>query len=327
MAATTAPQAIVSPQKSKQQRVSKLGRYRARWGLIFISPWIIGFLAFTIMPMIASLWFTTLDLNPATPELTKFVGLENWQTAFADPQVLASFGRTFKFGLIALPLGTIFTVVVALLMNSPHLHGKTLFRTLFYMPYVFPGIAGAIIWLGVFNENTGWINLLIENITGLQVTGTQGLRWFADPTLIYPAMAMIGLWGFGNSMLTYLAGLQNVPTELYEAAEIDGASWFQRLFRITLPMISPVIFYNVVLGLIGLMQFFQLPYVLNGGNGQPQNSTRMIMVWFYNQAFAFHKMGYGATLAWLIFIVALVITVTFFTTARYWVYYASEEAS
>jgi multiple sugar transport system permease protein len=327
MAATAVPTAIASPQKTKKQRISKLGRYRARWGLIFISPWIIGFLVFTLVPMLASLWFTTLDLTPATPELTKFIGLGNWQHAlFGDPDVAGSFVRTFQLGLIAIPLGTGFTIMLALLMNSPLVFGKTFFRTLFYMPYIFPGIATAIIWLEVFNENTGWVNMLIQNLTGLHVTGQHGLRWFADPTIIYPALSMMGLWGVGNSMLVYIAGLQNVPTELYEAAEMDGASWLQRLWRITLPMISPVIFYNVVLGLIGLMQYFQIPYVLNAGSGGPQNSTRFIMVWFYKQAFGFQNMGYGATLAWLIFIVALIITGLFFGTARYWVYYASEEA-
>jgi multiple sugar transport system permease protein len=326
MAATAVTTAQASTTQPKMRK-SKLGRHRARWGLIFISPWIIGFLLFYIVPMIASLYFTTLDFNLANPDKARFVGLANWERAlFHDPDVPLSFLRTAKLALILVPMGMSFSLFLALLLNSPHVFGKNVLRTFFYAPYLIPVAATTLIWMGVFNENTGWINLLIQNLTGLDAVGPEGLRWLADPSLIHITFSLMALWGVGNSMLVNLAGLQNVPTELYEAAQIDGATWIQRLFRITLPMISPIIFYNMVLSTIGLIQYFLVPYVLNGGNGAPQNESRYIMVWFYRQSFGFFSMGYGATIAWLIFIVALMITGILFGTSRLWVYYASEEA-
>lgn len=321
MAATTT---ALAPAK---KGASKLARYKARWGLLFISPWIVGFLVFTLVPMIASFVFSLTEFNLARPELIKFIGFANWQRAITgDPDVAQGFFKTFQLAILLLPTGLGFALFLALLLNSTNVRGKALLRTMFYAPIMIPGVATTLIWLGVFNENTGWVNQMIQAVTGLQVVGQEGLRWLADPKLVYYAFTIIGFWGIGNNMLIMLAGLQNVPTELYEAAEIDGASWWRRLWKITLPLISPVLFYNLVLGVIGLMQYFLVPYVLNGGNGGPQGSTRFIMVWFYNQSFTFMNMGYGATLAWLIFLVAFILTVVLFGTQRYWVYYAAEEA-
>jgi multiple sugar transport system permease protein len=313
--------------RPERKRRLKLEQHRIRWGLFFISPWIVGILLFYLIPMIASLGFSLFDINLATPDEAHFVGLANWTRALTkDPEVLLGFMRTFKLALITLPLTTVFAIILALLLNSAYVIGRNLWRTLFYAPMMIPLVASTIIWLGVFNEHTGWINLLLQNVFGIKAVGTEGLRWLADPSLVTPAYSMMALWGVGNAMLINLAGLQSVPTELYEAAEIDGANWLQRLFKITLPIISPVIFYNLVLSVIGLMQYFLVPYVMNGGDGAPQGATRFIMVWFYRQSFTFFNMGYGATLAWLIFIVALILTLILFGTSRYWVYHATEES-
>ena len=150
------------------------------------------------------------------------------------------------------------------------------------------------------------------------------MRWLDDPRLIYIAYTYIGIWGVGNAIIINLAGLQSVPTALYEAARVDGANWLRRLWSITIPMVTPVIFYNLVLGLVGLLQYFLVPYVLNGGNGYPENSTRFYMIHFFNNAFGYADMGYGAALAWLMFIVGLVITLGLFASAQYWVYYEGE---
>jgi ABC-type sugar transport system permease subunit len=202
-----------------------------------------------------------------------------------------------------------FFALPGILLNSKNVLGKNLFRTLFYMPTMIPVVAVVLIWAGVLNEQTGWINVFIERTTGIKAVGTQGLRWLADPSLVYYAYTMFGLWGVGNAMIIFLAGLQGVPTELYEAAEIDGANWFQRLFSITIPMITPVIFYQLVLGVIGSLQYFLAPFVLNRGTGFPEGMTRFYMVYFYKQSFSFFSMGYGATLAWLMFIFALIVTI------------------
>lgn len=324
MTATTSDETLSVAGKS--QKTSSLLRYRQRWGLIFISPWIIGFVLFYFLPMVASFVFSLLRFNLANPDQIAFVGAANWQRALTqDPEVLASFARTFRFAAISLPAGMIFSLFLALLLNSKHVKGKVLMRTMFYAPIMIPGVAATLIWSGVLNEQTGWVNVLLQNIFGIQAVGTQGIRWLQDPRLIYYTYTMMGFWGVGNAMIIMLAGLQNVPTELYEAAEIDGAGYFQRLFRITLPMISPVIFYNLIIGVIGLMQYFLVPYVLNGGDGSPQGTTRFIAVWFYKQSFSFFNMGYGATIAWLIFIVGIVLAIVLFGTARYWVYYAGSE--
>jgi multiple sugar transport system permease protein len=305
---------------------SSLLRYKQRWGWIFISPWIIGFTLFYLLPMLASFGFSLLSFNLATPDQIEFIGGDNWRRAFKqDPEVLASFGKTFKFAAISLPAGMIFSLFLALLLNSKFVRGKILMRTLFYAPMMIPGVAATLIWSGVLNEQTGWVNLLLQNLFGIQAVGTEGIRWLQNPRLIYYTYTMMGFWGIGNAMIIMLAGLQNVPTELYEAAEIDGASYFQRLFSITIPMISPVIFYNLIIGVIGLMQYFLVPYVLNGGDGSPQGTTRFIAVWFYKQSFSFFNMGYGATIAWLIFLTGIILTIILFGTARYWVYYAGAE--
>ena len=312
--------------KETKEPMSDSRKKEARWGLFFLSPWMIGFLLFYLLPMIASFGFSLLRFNPAVPDESVFIGFANWQRAImVDQEVRLSFTRTLHFAAISLPISLGFSLFLAIILNSKNVIGKTLYRTLFYMPSMIPLVATVLIWNGVLNEQTGWINILIERLTGIQATGTQGLRWLADPKLVYYAYTMFGLWGVGNAMIIFLAGLQGVPTELYEASEIDGAGWFTRLFKITIPMITSVIFYQVVLGVIGALQYFLAPFVLNGGTGFPEGMTRFYMVYFYKQSFSFFNMGYGATLAWLMFIFSLILTIILFGTAKYWVYYAQEE--
>jgi multiple sugar transport system permease protein len=309
---------------AKQEKV-RFDR-EARWGLAFLSPWMIGFLAFYFLPMIASFVFSLFDFNPAVPDEAAFVGFDNWRRAiFEDDEVWLSFLRTIRFTLISLPIGMTFTLYVAILLNSKHVIGKTLYRTLFYLPSMIPVVATVLIWNGVLNEHSGWINMIIQWATGYEAVGTEGIRWLNDTRLIYYAYTMFGLWGIGGGMIIFLAGLQGIPTELYEAAEIDGAGYFRKLFKITLPLLTPVIFYQLVLGVIAALQTFLQPFVLNQGDGSPEGMTRFIYVYFYKQSFTFFNMGYGATIAWMLFIVALLITLILFGTARYWVYYAAEE--
>ncbi len=312
--------------QAQRRKLSRLEKKEMTWGLFFISPWMIGFLLFYFLPMIASFGFSLYDFNPAVPDQARFVGFTNWQRAlFRDKEVWLSLGRTLHFAAISLPISLLFALFLAILLNSEHVLGKSVYRTLFYMPTMIPLVATVLIWNGVLNEQAGWINVIIERLTGIKATGTQGLRWLADPKLVYYAYTMFGLWGVGNAMIIFLAGLQGVPTELYEAAQIDGANWFHRLIFITIPLITPVIFYQLVLGVIGSLQYFLAPFVLNGGTGFPEGMTRFFMVYFYKQSFSFFSMGYGATLAWLMLIIAMIITVVLFGTSRFWVFYAGEE--
>lgn len=305
-------------------RLTGAQRVEAKWGLLFISPWLIGFALFYFAPMIVSLGFSVFDFTLSAPEEARFVGLQNWaRMLFEDPKTWETLFVTFKFALISLPIGMISAFLLAVMLNSQHLMGKNILRTLFYAPTMVPLIAAILIWSNVMNPQTGWLNQMIE-LVGIKAVGIDGLRWLDDPNLIYIAYTFIGLWGIGNAILINLASLQGVPTELYEAASIDGAGWLRQLWSVTIPMVTPVIFYNLVLSVVGLLQYFIVPWVINLGTGYPEGTTNFYMVYFYKQAFSFQNMGYGATLAWFMFVIGLAITIFLFATGRYWVYYAGE---
>jgi multiple sugar transport system permease protein len=293
----------------RQQRV---------WGWIFLSPWIIGFVLFTAIPIIASFifTFTSFALNSDAP--ITFIGLKNWQKLFSDPIALQALGVTIKFAIIAVPVGILLPLGMATLLNSKSLVGKRIWRLLFYMPYMVPAVSAIFVWQSFLNGTTGWLNRFLR-IIGI----ADPPNWIQDESWILVAFLLVGVWGVGNAMLTMLATMQGVPTELYEAADVDGAGPFTKWRKITLPMISPVIFYNLVLSVIGLMQYFVVPYIMTRGTGNPNNSAYFFNMHLYKTAFTFFDMGYGATQAWLIFIIALVLTIGLFATSRRWVYYAS----
>lgn len=291
------------------------------WGIVFLSPWVIGFLAFTFFPMIASLYYSFTDFNLNNAAEINWVGLRNYANLFTDPVVATSTTATIKFAIIALPLSVILPVSLAALMNSKWLIGKPIIRTLFYMPYMVPVVSAVAIWGGMLNSESGWINRLLATI------GVVGPDWLNDVGWIYPAMNIIGLWGIGNAFLIMLASMQGVPTELYEAARVDGAGPVTRFRKITLPMISPVIFYNLVLSIVGLFQYFLVPLVVNSGTGRPGGATMFYNLYLYKTFFTFQNMSYGSTMAWLLFIFILLVTILLFSTAKYWVYYAGESRS
>lgn len=291
----------------------------AKWGFIFLSPWLLGFLIFTLLPMVASLAFSFTNYNPTHPDEMTFIGLSNYARLFNDVDLVQAIGVTLRFALIAVPIGLIFPLMLALLVNSKHLLAKNIFRTLFYMPYMIPVVAGVMVFGGVLNSESGWLNRL------LSLVGIQGPNWFQDATWVGPALVIMGFWGVGNTMLTMLSGLQNVPTEMYEAAKVDGANAFVTFFKITVPMISPVIFYNLILSLIGTFQYFTQAYVISNGRGDPGGATLFYNLYLYKTAFAFLDMGYGSTLAWAMFVVVLLLTIFLFQTQKRWVYYAGGE--
>lgn len=297
-----------------------LQQSRRIWGWVFLSPWIFGFLVFYFMPMIASFGFTFTDLQLSQPDKVSFVGLDNYRTLFEDQNVATSLSVTFRYMALALPASIIIPLALATLLNSKSLWGRRVFRTLFYMPYMVPIISITYIFNGFLNAESGWLNRFIEGALGVD-----GPQWLYSATWIYPALLMIGIWGTGNAMLTLLASMQTVPTELYEAAKVDGAGPVTAFRKITLPMISPMIFYNLVLALIGLFRYFEIPYILTRGTGGPNDITLFYNIYFYRIAFEFDRMGYGATLAWLLFVIALVATGLLFLSARHWVYYAGGE--
>ncbi|MGD0727862.1 MAG: sugar ABC transporter permease [Spirochaetia bacterium] len=307
-------------------RGSSQRRFELKWGLIFISPWVLGFFIFFLVPMVSSLGFSLFDFNLSAVGAHKFIGLENWKRAvLKDTEVPLAVLKTFAFAGISLPISFLFALTLALVLNSSLLRGKSFFRALFYLPAMIPFVGTVMIWYGVLNQHAGWINQIIESVTGFKATGSNGIQWLQSVNLVYLSFTWIGLWGIGNMVMTFIAGLQKVPTELYEAATVDGAGWGTRLTRITLPMITPIIFYNLILAIIGTMQFFLVPYVINRGDGTPAGMTNFIMVYFYRQSFNYFNMGYGAVIAWIIFIIAMLFTVVLFTTQKRWVYYMGEK--
>jgi len=319
----------VLPSIRSFRNMSAIARRESSWGLLFLSPWIIGFLAFTLIPMLATLFFSFINLRItdgilSTPD---FAGLDNYRQLFKDPQVWStsttpgSLWITIKFGLIALPVGIFVPLGIAVLMNNPNLRGQMFFRSMFYMPYIVPFVAAVFIWGGMLNPESGWIN---RALMGLGVPKESVPTWSNDVNWVYPDYVIRGLWGIGNAMLIMLAGLQGVPTELYDASKVDGANSWQTFWKVTFPMISPVIFYNLVLSIVGLFQYFLVPLVVNSGTGRPGGATMFYNLYLYKTFFTYQNMSYGSTLAWFLFVVILLVTMVLFGTAKYWVYYASE---
>jgi multiple sugar transport system permease protein len=301
--------------------MSKNAKREALYGFLFISPWLIGFTIFTLIPMIASLVFSVTDLR-LDSDVVNFVGLQNYALLLRDRQIWHSLMVTVKFSIIALPVGMILPIALAMLMNSAYLYGKAIFRTLFYFPYVIPFVAAIFIWGAMLNPTTGWIN---EFLRAIGISNPP--NWLNDTRWVYPGLVILGLWGIGNAMLINLAALQGVPTELYEAAKIDGAGWWRSMWNVTIPMISPVIFYNLLLTVVGLFQYFTVPLVLNGGTGAPGGSTMFYNLYLYKTFFTFQNMAYGATMGWFLFVIITIVTLVLFWSAKYWVYYAAEARS
>lgn len=316
---TLTPSVTERPKSRKKEKTSDLMRTQRIWGWIFLSPWLIGFVAFLLIPLLASIAFSFTDFELNKPDEIEFVGLQNYQKLLQDPLVGVALEVTFKFALISLPFAILLPVLLASLLNNKHLRGKRFFTTLFYMPYIVPVVSAVLIWGGMLGSETGWFNRFLGSI------GIDGPAWLDSQVWIYPSLVIIGLWGLGNAFLITLASMQSVPSELYEAATVDGAGVMSRFRHVTFPMISPVIFYNLILAVVGLLRYFEIPFILKGSEGFPGQSTWFYNLHFYRTTFGFLDMGYGSTLAWLLFLITMIITLALFYTSRFWVYNPSGE--
>jgi multiple sugar transport system permease protein len=314
----TIPTVLPVAKSTARRPGQNMEQRQQRWGMIFISPWVIGFLLFTAGPMIASFYFSFTDFNLGSPDAMHWVGLRNWQTLFSDPDAIQGMITTIKFALIAVPFGLAMPLGLASLLTSKWLVGKRLLTTLFYMPYMVPSVSGVFIWMAFMNADSGWLNRI------LRLVGMNPPNWLQNEATVLPAFLLMGVWGVGNAMLTMMATMSGVPTELYEAASVDGAGPFTKWRKITVPMISPVIFYNLVLSVIGLMQYFNIPYIATNGTGDPNKVAFFYNMLLFKTAFGFFKMGLASAMAWLLFLVALVFTLILFGTSRRWVYYGGE---
>jgi ABC-type sugar transport system permease subunit len=296
-----------------------LARREARWGLIFLSPWIVGFFAFTFLPMMASLAFSLTNLTLAQEEPLQFVGLRNYDAMLRDTQVWESIGNTLRFAAFNLPIAIVIPFVVALVLSSPSLRASGLFRTSFFLPYVVPFVSGVLAWQGMLNVETGWVDGILR-LLGVQ----DPPNWLQEPSLVYPSLIFIGLWGIGAGVIVNLAGLRAVPTELYDAVHIDGGGYWSSLRNVTLPLMSPVIFYSLILGIVDVLQYFLVPLVLYNGSGEPAGTTLFFNLLLYKTAFGYQNFAYGSAMAWLLFLMTLAVTLLVFRSARRWVFYAGD---
>ncbi len=306
----------------RPQRSIRLGlQFRqALEGYICISPWLIGFTVFTLGPMLASAVLSLTEYSVV--RAPRFIGLSNYSTIFTQPQFWISVQNTVYFTAIYVPLSLIGALGCALLLNQ-RVTGRLFFRSIYYLPSITPAVATAYLWMWLLQPRVGLINYILSLI------GIQGPAWIGSPAWSKPALILMALWQAigGNTMLIFLAALQGVPMELKEAAEIDGASMWQRFWRITIPMISPTLFFTMILGLIGGLQVFNLAYIVGSGGGftfemgGPAYSTLFYVLNIYVRAFQYWDMGMGSALAWVFFMVVMVLTYIQLKLARSWVYY------
>lgn len=288
-----------------------MSRRAERWGLLFISPWLLGFLLFTAGPMLASLAlsFCKYDLHRLT-----FVGGENYRRLMTrDPLFWISLRNTVWYAIFSVPLGLAGSLAIALLLNQ-NVRGQRLFRTLFYLPTLVPAVASSLLWLWVLNTEHGILNYVLSRL------GIQGPAYLEDPQWTLPAFVLMSLWGVGGGrMLIFLAGLQGISESYYEAARLDGATTWQQFRYVTLPMLSPTIFFNLILGIIGSFQVFTSAYVMT--NGGPNNASLFYVLYLFRNAFEYFKLGKASAMAWILFALLLAFTGIQFRQARKWVYY------
>lgn len=286
---------------------------RTLTGYLFISPFILGVLLWVVLPALTAVWLVFQDWNLIRP--AQYVGLDNIARLFSDRLLRQSLRVTSIYTLVSVPLGLLLSFVLALLINQK-MRGIAIFRTIYYLPTVMPAVANAVLWAWILNTDFGLLNALLHYL------GLPKIRWLQEPEWALPALILISLWSVGGAMIIFLAGLQNIPEVFYEAAKIDGAGRWPQLRYITLPLMSPVIFFNLVIGIINSFQVFTAVFLIT--NGGPQNATLFYVLYQYRVGFRQLEMGYAAALSWLLFLIVLMLTLLVFKTVGNRVYYQED---
>lgn len=303
--------------KSLKARRGSLSRKEAILGLLYVSPWLAGFVVFTAGPFVASAYLSFTDYQILAPP--RYVGLDNYARALSGEDELfwkAVYNTTY-YAVLFVPMSIVGSLAAALLLNV-RIRGQAVFRTMFFIPSITPAVAAILLWIWVFSPEFGPLNSL------LYLIGIPGPSWLGSPVWSKPALILMSLWGAvgGSTMIIFLAGLQGIPTELYEASRIDGANAWQEFVNVTVPMLSPAVFFNLVVGMIGAFRVFTAAFVATGGG--PTYSTMFYMLHLFNNAFLYLYMGYASALAWLFVLLVLVLVVAQVWMARRWVYYEGE---
>ena len=280
---------------------------------LFLLPWFVGFLAFTAGPMLASLYISFTRWEIVTP--SKWVGLAQYDKLFHDDRFYLSLYNTAYYVFIGVPLHLFLALLAALAMNLS-LRGIRIFRTLYYIPSITPAVANAILWLWIFHPQWGLANALLNAL------GFEGLYWLQDPRLAKPAFIIMSFWSIGGQMVILLAALQGIPRMFYEAADIDGANTWRRFWYITLPLLTPALFFNLILAIIGAFQVFTQAFIMTAGG--PSYSTLFYVLYLYRMAFENFQMGYASAMAWVLFVIILLFTLLQFRFSNLWVFYEGE---
>jgi multiple sugar transport system permease protein len=281
-------------------------------GMAFLTPWLVGFAVFTAIPIGLSFYYSFCDFALTAPRRAPlWIGLDNYRQLIHDALFWKSLGNTLYYAAMALPAGMLVSLGLALILNA-NVRGQTVYRAIIFLPSLIPAIASAMLWLWMFNARLGLLNYLLGWI------GLPGVNWLGEQWAM-PSLALMSLWGVGNTVIIYLAGLQDVPRELLEAAEIDGAGPLRRLVSVTLPILTPVIFFNLIMAIIGTFSILTVPYIMTQGG--PNNATYFYTFFNYDQAFKFLHMGYASAIAWIQLAITLVLTGTAFWSAKKWVHY------
>jgi multiple sugar transport system permease protein len=291
---------------------------RAAWwrfgvGMSFLSPWLVGLVVMTLIPLGLTLYYSLCTYSLLLPP--RFVGLQNYAGLWHDDVFWHATRNTFYFAAMVLPSGLVVSLGLALLLNVDGVPGRGVWRTVIFMPCLVPVVSSALLWVWLLNGRLGLINVLLGHV------GIAGPAWLADPRWAMPALVLMSLWGTGNAVVIYLAGLGDVPAELYEAAQLDGAGVAGRIRHVTLPTLSPVIFFNTVMGMIAALQTFDAPNIMT--NGGPAHATYMLSMYLYDNAFAYLRMGYASAIAWVLMLIVVAVTALTFWSSRYWVHYAN----
>jgi multiple sugar transport system permease protein len=282
-----------------------------RWGYFFIAPWLIGFVALVAIPFIASIYFSFTRYDIVSKPV--WVGLANYKNMVSgDPLFWKSLWITLKYAVIAVPLGIVAGVALALLLNLP-LPGMSVYRTIFYLPAIVPVVGTSVVFMWILNPQIGLINML------LRLLGVEGPAWLQDKTWAFWSLVGMSLWSVGGGMIIYLAGLKDIPRSLYEAAMIDGAGVVDRTRHITLPLLTPVIFFNLIMGVIGAFQEFTRAYMMTQGG--PENSTMFYGLNLFNRSWRYLDMGYASAMAWVLFFIIMVLTALILKSHEKWVHY------
>jgi multiple sugar transport system permease protein len=299
----------------KKEKKLGIAAMEKKWGLLMALPAILGLLFITIGPMVASFLISMTDWRIGSD--VHFIGLDNYNKMFTDDHLVKkSLFATTYYTIGSVPIVIILAFFVSILLNQK-VKGLAIFRTIFYLPVIVPSIANSMLWLWLFNPDFGLLNSILKQI------GLPGSDWIYSETMAIPSLILMSTWGIGNAVVIFLAGLQGVPTHLYEAVEVDGGNAFHKLRHVTLPMMTPTIFFNLIMSLIGTFQVFSEAYVMTEGG--PNNKTLFYVFYLYRTAFKETKMGYASALAWLLFLIIMVLTVIVFLTSKKWVYYEGEE--